>query len=218
VALEDGTEVILNTATRISIDYKTHQRHVRLLSGEAFFKVAKRPDWPFVVSVADREVTALGTEFLVRRDSKRFAVTLVEGRVAVNTVAQSVTAKASSMTPLLVLAPGERLTYSEGVRGPKLDRPVLEKLTAWQHGVINIDDMTLAEAVTELNRYSELKLIVEGKAADIRVGGVFSVTDSRALGRAVALTHGLDLREEHGLMIISGTPRPATEDRFDSGH
>jgi transmembrane sensor len=216
VALEDGTQVILNTNTRISVHYNTQQRHVALLSGEAFFKVARRPDWPFVVSAGDREVTALGTSFLVRRDPERLAVTLVEGKVAVNAAAQSVSEKAIASAPLLVLTPGERLTYNVDTQKAKLDRPAIERITAWQQGFVNIDDMTLAEAVEEMNRYSKLKLFVEGPATEVRVGGVFRVTDARTLARAVALTHGLSMHEEDGRVVLSGTPRPATEESFDN--
>jgi transmembrane sensor len=216
IGLEDGTEVVLNSNTHISIDYSTQQRHVRLICGEAYFKVAKRPEWPFVVSVGNREVTALGTTFLVRQDSGRIAVTLLEGKVVVNTVSQSVDEKANRLAPVTVLAPGERVTYSDRTRTSQLDRPAMERITAWQHGLVNLDDMTLGEAVAEMNRYSTLKLTVEGPAAAVNVGGVFRSTDALRFARAVAMTHGLKLHEENGEVVISGAPRVATEEGFET--
>jgi len=214
MVLEDGTQVTLNTATRMTVDYDSHRRHVRLQSGEAFFEVAKHPQWPFVVSAGDREVTALGTSFLVRLDSVRTAVTLLEGKVRVSSPPAD--AQVSSRTVVdssIALAPGQRIVFTASAP-PVLDRPEVQKLTAWQQGLVNIDDLTLAEAVAEMNRYSTLQLVVAGAAADIRVSGVFRVTDSENLAQAVALTHGLDLRKEGRRIVLSGTPQPPSESRF----
>lgn|GEM_PF-735765 len=254
MVLDDGTQVTLNTATRLSVDYDKHRRHVRLEAGEAHFEVARRPAWPFVVTVGDREVTALGTSFLVRRDSVRIAVTLLEGKVRVTSMA--VAARSSSGTTTtgepvasmpgaatrgqpasrdvgqfqgiqtaardaeraaearsITLAPGERVVF-ESHAAPVLDRPELQKLTAWQQGLVNIDELTLAQAIEEMNRYSTLQLAVEGPAAEIRVSGVFRITDSENLAQAVAMTHGLDLRREGRRLVLSGTPQPPSEARF----
>ena len=54
------------------------QRLVRLNQGEALFDVAKDPTRPMVVEVADKRVTAVGTEFSVRRDLDEITV-LVKG-------------------------------------------------------------------------------------------------------------------------------------------
>jgi ferric-dicitrate binding protein FerR (iron transport regulator) len=56
------------------------------VKGEAFFNVVKHQPRPFVVMAGDRKVIAVGTSFVVRREDSSgsgFAVTLVEGRVAV---------------------------------------------------------------------------------------------------------------------------------------
>lgn len=258
VVLDDGTQVTLNTATRMTVDYDKHRRHVRLESGEAFFEVAKRPEWPFVVTAGDREVTALGTSFLVRRDSTRIAVTLLEGKVRVTspgsadatpvsspietegkqagspTVRERMQGEVASSTlavgkealttsdstgesagedSSITLAPGQRIVFAEHVP-PVLDRPELQKLTAWQQGLVNIDDLTLAEAVAEINRYSALQLVVEGAASDIHVSGVFRVTDVENFAQAVAQTHGLELHKEGRRIVLSGTPQPPSEARL----
>jgi transmembrane sensor len=248
VVLDDGTQVTLNTATQMFVDYDKHQRRVRLESGEAFFEVAKHPEWPFVVTAGDRKVTALGTAFLVRRDAAKLAITLVEGKVAVSSsdeaafaggaatanlgeanAATTPSTSARGDVPLhepqvlaahtanltLTLTPGQRVIFAER-EAPVLDRPVLGKLTAWQQGLVNIDDLTLAQAAAEMNRYSRVLLVVEGPAAQIRVSGVFRVTDSENLAKAVALTHGLEMRREGRRIVLSGIPQPPNDSRF--GH
>ena len=71
LVLEDGTRVFLNTDTRIVVKYDETARRVELRRGEALFNVAKRSDWPFIVVAGDRQVKALGTSFVVRKDAER---------------------------------------------------------------------------------------------------------------------------------------------------
>jgi hypothetical protein len=65
--LPDGTRIVLNTDTRIEVDYDERERRVRLIRGEAWFEVSKRPTWPFLVRAGGREIRALGTSFIVRQ-------------------------------------------------------------------------------------------------------------------------------------------------------
>ncbi len=188
LALEDGTRVHLNTSTRVVVDYTEGRRHIRLKTGEAFFEVARRPQQPFVVSVGERQVQALGTAFLVRHDDLRTAITLMEGKVAV----------ASSL-----LEPGERLTFVEG-KSPVRDQPSVAMLTAWQRGKVAIDNLTLAEAAAEMNRYSERPLIVGPAVAELRVSGIFRAGDSVGFAGAVARNYGLRVRESSRRIVLSG--------------
>lgn len=228
VVLDDGTQVTMNTSTRISVDYDQQRRHVHLRSGEALFEVAKRPDWPFVVSAGDREITALGTSFLVRRNVEHTAVTLLEGKVRVTSTALGTdrlgthTSGATAAVPAsvdgtyasLTLTPGQRVVFASNAPA-QLDRPELQKLTAWQQGLVNLDDMTLARAVEEMNRYSTLRLSVVGPAANIHISGVFRSTDAENFAQAVALTHSLSVRRDGRQIVLSGTPQPPSESRFD---
>ncbi len=209
VVLSDGTRVLLNTSTRLEVDFNTRQRHVHLLAGEALFNVARRPDWPFVVRALDQEVTALGTEFAVRRDGGRIAITLVEGKVSVADVAQTVSDKS---TPPLLLAPGDRITCAARTR--TLDRPEIPRVMSWQQGVINMNSLPLNQAVEEINRYNMLKIRIEGPASRIRVGGIFRAKDPKTFAEAVSATYGLSLQEDGDYIVLSGSPEMATEETF----
>lgn len=235
VTLEDGTRVFLNTATRVVVHYDEALRRVELESGEALFNVARRSDWPFIVTAGDRQVRALGTSFVVRRDDQQLAVTLVEGKVTVSQAfgggspnvraaaepaAASVPALASSQTsskaPAVVsqsraytLIPGERLTFpaNDIVR---LDRPSLEQAVAWRHGQVVLDDTPLADAVAEMNRYNTRRLVVERpEAAGLRVNGLFQAGDSSSFANAVAQTYGLQVTERSEEIVLGGVPEPA---------
>jgi transmembrane sensor len=202
LTLEDGTRVSLNTATRIRLQFDKGVRRVRLESGEAMFEVARRPDWPFVVMAGDQQITALGTAFMVRRDEREVAVTLLEGKVAVEPVASR------PQSPREVLTPGERLTWSEAAP-PKRDRPALQKVTAWQRNQVMLDHTSLADAVREMNRYSTTPLVIEHPlAADVEVTGVFRAGDSASFAQAVAEAYGLQVIESPRQLVLSGVPVP----------
>lgn len=198
ITLDDGTRVTLNTVTRIRVSYDERVRRVSLDKGEAFFEVAKRPHWPFVVVAGNREVTAVGTSFVVRRDTDQdVAITLVEGKVAVSMLPISAAPAVSphASTAPVIMSPGQRLTFA-GRTKPKLDLPTVNQVTAWQRGQVILDHTRLAAAVEEMNRYSLVQLAIDGSAADLEVTGVFRAGDSFGFAAAVAETYHLEMVQQ----------------------
>jgi transmembrane sensor len=217
VTLSDGTHVFLNTATRIAVQYDAHIRWVELKSGEALFDVAKKPTWPFVVKAGDRQIRALGTSFVVRRDATQTTVTLVEGTVSViedgsGPAIRHSRATAPAAHQAFTLTPGQRLTF----RGEqaRLEVTSLDKAVAWRRGEIIFDDTTLSDAVKELNRYNKTELVVEQPQAQaVRVTGLFQAGDSLSFAHAVAQSYGLTVEERPDTIVLSGSPvrhSPAT--------
>ncbi|MEJ2445927.1 MAG: FecR domain-containing protein [Exilibacterium sp.] len=83
VTLTDGSTVILDTQTRISKDFSKQARRIVLEQGQARFHVAKDANRPFMVIAGEGKITALGTDFVVKKDNGDVLVTLIEGEVAV---------------------------------------------------------------------------------------------------------------------------------------
>jgi transmembrane sensor len=219
LTLQDGTRVSLNTASRIHVRYDRLARRVVLDEGEAYFEVAKHPDWPFVVSAGGRQVVARGTAFLVRSEKQRIAVTLVEGKVIVlpadeavpppsaNSPAALATPREHSRTSDdFTLSPGQRLTFIKH-QLPKVDRPKLDRVTAWQHGQVILDHTALVDAAAEMNRYSDVTLKIEEPAAGhAEVTGIFRVGDSESFARAVAETYHLKVTTQGDQIVLAGVP------------
>jgi transmembrane sensor len=204
LVLEDGTRVFLNTDTRIVVKYDERTRRVELRRGEAFFKVAKRSEWPFVVMAGDRQVKALGTCFVVRSEVERLAVTLVEGSVLVSPALPEPGQLAGEFT----LAAGQRLTFDSG-SAARIDTPSIEKMTAWRRGQMILDDTPLQAAAAEMNRYNETKLIIaDAETAAIPVNGLFQVGDSEHFANAVAQAYGLVVIDRGDEIVLSGKPVP----------
>ncbi len=213
LTLNDGTRVYLNTATRVVVHYDSSTRRVELEAGEALFDVAKRPDWPFIVTAGDEQVKALGTSFVVRRDEQRLAITLVAGKVTVSSVpstqASNILSPRGAAAAPLTLAPGQRLTFTTG-GSARMDTPSLDKIVAWRRGQLVLDDTQLAAAVAEMNRYSPVQLVIERpEDGQLLVNGLFQVGDSLSFAHAVAEMHGLKVVEQGSRIILSAAPAAA---------
>lgn len=215
LTLQDGTRVFMDSSTRLSVHYEKTERQVRLVSGEAFFDVAANPRRPFIVRASGHLIRDLGTKFDVRSDTRGFAVTLVEGKVTVSPISAGPDggalrdADAPSLQALpppeqpraFALSAGERLTFtSTGVS--RIDHPPLGIVTAWERGQVVLDNTSLADAVAEMNRYSQQKIVLQSAAANsIHVSGVFQAGDSQNFAAAVARTYHMRA-SQHGEAII----------------
>lgn len=203
VRLDDGTRLTLNADSRVATDFTTAERRVRLERGEALFEVAKDPRRPFVVAVDGHSVTALGTTFVVRRrDARQVAVTLIEGRVVVATLAPpapaGATGRAAAVPPPEILIPGERIVLGAGAP-PRIDTPRLDAVTAWRRGEVLLDDTPLVEAVAEMNRYDKTFIVLDGpRARSLRLSGLYHAGDNAGFAASVAQMHGLQVEQRGG--------------------
>ncbi|MDV3456879.1 FecR family protein [Sphingomonas sp. HF-S4] len=183
--LEDGSRIALNTDTEIDVAYDAKTRRVTLSRGEAMFEVAPNAARPFLVRAGNRQVRAIGTSFIVRRDANGVVVTLIQGKVSVTDVSQ----RAARPT---MLAPGERLTAGPGSATPLIDQPQIDAATAWRRGQAVFNDTPLAAAIAELNRYGGPRISVDDPhLASLRISGVFATNDTAEFANAVAALHRL---------------------------
>ena len=214
VVLDDGTRMTLNTDTRLRVDLAARQRTVSIRSGEALFEVAKDPQRPFVVRAGGSEVVAIGTVFAVRFAAQddgqngALAVTLIEGQVALQAAPD-----ADGLAPrrAVRMVAGERARLSGGGSGAGLsagvevDRPNIEHLVAWKRSEAVFDDVSLFDAVSEMNRYSRTPITLLGasRLADLRVSGSYRTGDTAGFANAVAALHGLQVQSRGGRLELS---------------
>lgn len=194
VVLPDGSRLSLNTDTRIAVNYSEGERRIRLQRGEALFEVAKNPRRPFIVEVGNQRVRALGTRFVVRRDSEHMSVTLIDGSVTVGREATSQVRAAGTV----VLKPGERITtWESAVRTAEVDRPKLQTVAAWRRGEVMFDDVSLQDAADELARYGGPRLtMATPEIARLRVSGVFATSDPEEFAQTMAQMYQLKVAHD----------------------
>ena len=176
VSLDDGTRIFLDTDTRLHVRFNTSQRSAVLQQGRVNFRTVSDSVRPFVVSAATSRIIASPSNMDVRLDGSQLSVVLVNGSVEV---------LRSAVQPEK-LQSGDRLVISADGVGRR-DRPVLLPLLAWQTGQAIFENGRLADAVREMNRYSNVKLrIADPEAGELRVSGIYSVGDNVAFATSVA--------------------------------
>ena len=197
IHLDDGSALTMNTQSHVRVWYTRGLRDLQLMDGEALFSVAHDPKRPFRVHVGRAIVEAVGTEFSVIKDKHGTKVSVVEGRVKIfdnqsaaplvlnpNAVAWTEMAAADSqrpMTPVPVGAREEaRITERGGafadfeVDRHEVSEHEIERQLAWTNGQLIFENTTLADTVSEFNRYNRRKLqIGDPDIAGVRNGGAF---------------------------------------------
>lgn len=175
IPLRDGSEITLNSDSRIRVALNETERRIQLDQGEAFFAVAKDSKRPFIVMAGEKRVVAVGTKFSVRREANDVRVIVTEGRVRLE---ESGDDKAPS-TQLIAGAVAQTKDTAMTVQQHPL--PEAEQLLSWRVGYVTFRDTDLAEAVAEFNRYSERKITIQDpEIAHIRIGGNFRTDNAEA--------------------------------------
>jgi transmembrane sensor len=181
--LVDGSIVTLNTNTIVETDLSRGLRQIYLRKGEAHFQVAHDRSRPFLVHAGDAVVRAVGTEFEVRlRPDQHVDIMVNEGRVEVqaNTPAGAPPASGSAgQSATRALAAGEKLsTASADYAVQRVSPAQLSSDMAWREGAIIFDGESLAQAIAEIERYTDARIVVtDPGVAALRVGGRFRTDD-----------------------------------------
>jgi transmembrane sensor len=182
ISLEDGSRVLLNTNSALSVAFEDNRRIVELQYGQARFTVAKDSNRPFIVTSHGLATKALGTVFdIYDPENGNLDITVQEHAVAV-TLADSANGQAQQ-TPVVVQE-GQQLSYQDGKELMQPAMADLNTLTAWQQQKLLISDRPLSELITQLNRYRNGRIYLgDAELANTRVSGVFSLQNpNEALG------------------------------------
>lgn len=172
VSLQDGSAVTLDTHSEVQVTGWSAERRLRLVSGRAYFDVAKDEHRPFIVDVAHQQVTALGTTFDIRLDGDVTTVDLLRGRVLVKESGTS-----ASDAQSIHLTAGNRLVAAADRRW-EITPIEPSNALAWMRGETLFDNTPLSAAVAEMNRYSERQLTIRSpELSGIAVNGVFRSGD-----------------------------------------
>lgn len=191
IALEDGSKVQLDVASRIAVSLGRKRRSVELLQGRALFEVAHDAARPFVVQAGDGSVTAVGTRFQVQREGDDVVVTLAEGIVAVSR------RDGQEGDQEARLRPGQQLSWSDKSARWTLRPADTEAALSWTRGRLIFRGTRLVDVVAEVNRYSRRKLVLaDPSLASLPVHGNFLEGNADAV--VAALKAVLPVRVDEG--------------------
>lgn len=164
ITLDDGSVAYLNTDTAIEVDYSAGARRIHLLRGEAFFDVVADPARPFVVDDGQLTATALGTKYGVEVAPVP-GVVVEQGQVRVEAGAGRAE-----------LGPDEAVRLTED---GSLVREAAGDAAAWREGRLVFSDQPLGAVLATLERYRLGRILVlDDRAAAVRVSGVFDLKDT----------------------------------------
>lgn len=195
VELADSSLVHLNTQSRVDVRFRDEMRDVRLVQGEALFKVHHDPAQPFRVHTDHAVIQAIGTQFDVYQHSGETRVSVIEGRVRIST---------PQSAPQDSTAGQSASISSEGVIAPK---PRLDAVsaTAWRQRRLIFQADTLEHIAAEFNRYNRTPQVrIEGNAIrQMRFTGVFDADDPESLSLLLGRDPDLNLEKRAGELVIS---------------
>jgi transmembrane sensor len=198
MTLSDGSLVDLRADGEVTTDFTQAVRRLRLVRGEANFKVTKNTARPFIVSVGNVAVRAVGTAFDIQFGKDQVDVVVTEGKVTVEDLGG---VDAPPAVPLLVA--GQRaVIYEDGPPGSR-PRAVVDSITptqidqvlAWRSTWLVFDRTPLDKAVEAFNGRGPNRIVLgDPSLASRRLGGMFRADNMDGFVRL--LEQGLDVRSE----------------------
>jgi len=175
IALEDGTKIDLNAASRITVRFERGERHVAMGDAQAYFDVAKDPKRPFLIDAGDTQVRVVGTAFDVRRRDGAVAVAVQRGLVEVRPTTDH------SAAPFR-LKPGMGLSHVEGQAGAQVASVATDEILGWRDGRLIYRDQPLSVIAADMNRLFDRPVkLGDARAARMRLSGVLIVDRQDAM-------------------------------------
>lgn len=151
--LPDGTQVWLNSGSRLSYNYEFNTRdRVVNLEGEAFFDVKKNQQYPFVVKTGTVDVKVLGTSFNVQAytDEEDVRIALIHGKVSL--------LSAVSQNLLTYLSPGQAATVSKNNLSCQVAPCDAEIESSWHQNLLKFDGASAGEVWKKLERWYGVRI------------------------------------------------------------
>jgi transmembrane sensor len=187
-SLSDGSRVKLNTNSLVEVSFSKKMRLLTLIKGEASFDVTKDKSRPFMVRVGKNSFTALGTIFNIEKKSnKDIELVVTEGRVLISESYQPIDQLVKQQTrlttdrlPGVVIASGEIATIENSAytANKRMSFEQIQRVLAWQQGMLVFNGQPLDEALTEVSRYTTIKFeIIDSKLTQTKVSGYFKAND-----------------------------------------
>lgn len=184
--LPDGSKLILNANS--SITYSTDFKNNRKLNlkGEAYFKVVRNPNKPFIIETAQFKIKVLGTSFTIRA-YKNYdnTIRVLSGKVEVNSKGN----------------PNEKvfLTKNQGLSFSKSQLPVLTNdsqrdFMAWTKNIVVLENTTLGETAEILrNKFKVTILFDNPELEQLRITGKFKNENSTTILKTIGEVKQLEI-------------------------
>jgi len=192
ITLADGSSVILNTNSRLDVDFTAKCRDVHLMRGEAYFEVVHDKARPFMVHADNYVVRDIGTAFDVHLSKTgQVEVDVTKGSVEVKPAHGAYASGAAKGLGVLVAGDdvvlGENAARTEAVSSADMGRKL-----AWRQGQLIYTGQPLKEVLADVSRYSNIKIeLADPALEDLPVGGAFRTDQIEAIFAALENNFGV---------------------------
>ena len=164
--LSDGTKVWLNSASTLKfpVAFAGRERRV-VLTGEAYFEVAKNKAMPFKVIANGVDVKVLGTHFNVTSypEDKVVKTTLLEGSVMLYAAKDQA-----------ILVPGQQGVLDIHKPNFIVDEVNTADVVAWKDGFFVFDNVSITTIMQNISRWYNVDVVYQGKPGQTNFGGTVS--------------------------------------------
>lgn len=216
IALPDGSQIVLNTDSKIEISFDRRRRTVRLDKGEAYFDVSPDSERPFSVETREGIVTVVGTAFSVRLTDEKLEITVKEGRVAVGAVPDIALPGAESpdfpsYQPVYTaeISAGQVATIDDGVESVSVIPPrALDQALDWRDGELSFNGETLEEVLRQIERYTNQTIEISDEGLkQQRIVAYYKIGDIQRLFQALNVMANIEVErigDRHVRLFRSG--------------
>ena len=175
--LDDGSRLVLDADSALDIGDLDTRRRAVLLAGQALFETAtNHRGLPFRLVTRDGEIEAAGARFMVQQREQGSRIDVLDGQV------QLFPRRGKGSGRNLVA--GQRcLMTADGV-GPVERSPA--EVAAWQDGLLVARQMSLADFVEALARYSPAPIRCAPEVAGLTISGTYPLADVDQILRTLA--------------------------------
>lgn len=172
IALDDGSEINLNTASAIDLRFDTQQRLITLLQGEIMLTVADNPR-PLNLVTAQGNIRPLSSasRFDVRQFEGKTQLAVFSGTVQINPTTFAGTG--------LQLQAAQQVMFNRNAWEPV--RALDANSGAWADGMLVAAHMRLQDFLAELSRYRRGRLQCDAAVADLLISGSYPLADSERI-------------------------------------
>jgi len=190
IQLEDGTKVQLNSRSKLTTpgEFQGDSRIVSL-TGEAYFKVVA-DDRPFIITIDDKQIEILGTEFNVSAyENEPFKVVVSDGVVAVHD-------PDLDQEDRTILGKRDMHLNTNG-KVELFSNIDIDNHLAWMDHRLVFDDTPLAVAARTLERWYRVEVALENpELENLRVSASFKNEPAYEVIRILSYSLNLDYQIE----------------------
>ncbi|HEY4124887.1 MAG TPA: FecR domain-containing protein [Rhizomicrobium sp.] len=189
LAFADGISIEMNTLT--SLAHKANSS-VDLIEGEVAVTAHRTGATPFEISTPGGRVLASLAQFDMRRDHDMVSVNCVSGEVRVE-----------AGKGICNLRAGHRVSY--GNHGLEVEQKFdVAAVMAWRTGRLVFRDTLLSDAISEINRYREGRIVVaSSRLGARRINAVFQIAEIRDVAALIHRLTGAQITSVGNYVVLT---------------